>query len=278
MVSNKYHCPVVVIVRFVQAYPTLGSDASAQTIKVSDTTKVYGNKHQDVFVVAKLSDAWTGLGTNTTQCETLCNCPDVLHNAIFKVVNSLQLQAFLWSMPDDGSIFLFLARVTPPFRYEFHRHNVRRLVDRKKLHVYFLRQAVPLNWIHLCFWEMHRNSCLSEVLWTGSCLLIKSADTILKVPVVYHRRVTSCWKTGARDRFRFGWGSMWSCLLLKDLDLSSLENRRKMNKLTLLGLYKIRNNLLCIKENGYLERADSRTRDASRNYNLKSAKSELYKH
>ena len=32
-----------------------------------------------------------------------------------------------------------------------------------------------------------------------------------------------------------------------------------MNKLTLL--YKIRNNLLCIKENGYLERVDSRTRD-----------------
>ena len=64
--------------------------------------------------------------------------------------------------------------------------------------------------------------------------------------------------------------------MLKDLDLSSLENRRKMNKLTLL--YKIRNNLLCIKENGYLERADSRTRDASRNYKLKSAKSELYKH
>ena len=63
--------------------------------------------------------------------------------------------------------------------------------------------------------------------------------------------------------------------MLKDLDLSSLENRRKMNKLTLL--YKIRNNL-CIKENGYLERADSRTRDASRNYKLKSAKSELYKH
>ena len=33
--------------------------------------------------------------------------------------------------------------------------------------------------------------------------------------------------------------------MLKDLDLSSLENRRKMNKLTLL--YKIRNNRLCIK-------------------------------
>ncbi len=65
--------------------------------------------------------------------------------------------------------------------------------------------------------------------------------------------------------------------MLKDLDLSSLENRRKMNKLTLL-YYKIRNNYLCIKENGYLERADSRTRDASRNNKLKSAKSELYKH
>ena len=64
--------------------------------------------------------------------------------------------------------------------------------------------------------------------------------------------------------------------MLKDLDLSSLENRRKMNKLTLL--YQIRYNLLCIKENGYLERADSRTRDASRDYKLKSAKSELYKH
>ena len=64
--------------------------------------------------------------------------------------------------------------------------------------------------------------------------------------------------------------------MLKDLHLSSLENRRKMNKLTLL--YKIRNNLLCIKENGYLERADSRTRDASRNYKLKSAKSELHRH
>ena len=33
-----------------------------------------------------------------------------------------------------------------------------------------------------------------------------------------------------------------------------------------------------LKENGYLERADSRTRDASSNYKLKSAKSELYKH
>ena len=64
--------------------------------------------------------------------------------------------------------------------------------------------------------------------------------------------------------------------MLKDLDLSSLENRRKMNKLTLL--YKIRNGLLCIKENGYLERADSRTRHASRNYKLKSVKSELFKH
>ena len=55
-----------------------------------------------------------------------------------------------------------------------------------------------------------------------------------------------------------------------------LENRRKMNKLTVL--YKIRNNLLCIKENGYFERADSLTRDASRNYKLKSAKTELFKH
>ena len=64
--------------------------------------------------------------------------------------------------------------------------------------------------------------------------------------------------------------------MLKDLDLSSLENRRKMNKFTVL--YKIRNDLLCIKENGYLERADSRTRDASRNYKLKSAKTELFKH
>ena len=63
--------------------------------------------------------------------------------------------------------------------------------------------------------------------------------------------------------------------MLKDLDLSSLENIRKMNKLTLL--YKIRNNLICIKENGYLERADSRTRDASRNYKLKSDKTELFK-
>ena len=66
--------------------------------------------------------------------------------------------------------------------------------------------------------------------------------------------------------------------MLKDLDLSSLENRRKMNKLTVL--YKIRNELLCIKENGYryLERADSRTRDARRNYKLKSVKTELFKH
>ena len=64
--------------------------------------------------------------------------------------------------------------------------------------------------------------------------------------------------------------------MLKDLDLSSLENRRKMNKLTVL--YKIRNDLLCIKGNGYLEREDSRTRDASRNYELKSAKTELFKH
>ena len=64
--------------------------------------------------------------------------------------------------------------------------------------------------------------------------------------------------------------------MLKDLDISSLENRRKMNKLTVL--YKIWNNRLCIKENGYVERADSRTRDASRNYKLKSAKTELFKH
>ena len=45
--------------------------------------------------------------------------------------------------------------------------------------------------------------------------------------------------------------------------------RRNMNK---LKLYKIRNKLQCIKENGYFERADSCTRDASRNYKLKSAK------
>ena len=32
------------------------------------------------------------------------------------------------------------------------------------------------------------------------------------------------------------------------------------------------------KENGYLERADSRTRDASRNYKFKSDKTELFKH
>ena len=64
--------------------------------------------------------------------------------------------------------------------------------------------------------------------------------------------------------------------MLKDLDLSSLENRRKINKLTVL--YKIRNDLVCIKETGYLERADPRTRDASRNYKLKSAKTELFKH
>ena len=60
------------------------------------------------------------------------------------------------------------------------------------------------------------------------------------------------------------------------LDLSSLENRRKINKLTVL--YKIRNDLVCIKATGYLERADPRTRDASRNYKLKSAKTELFKH
>ena len=41
--------------------------------------------------------------------------------------------------------------------------------------------------------------------------------------------------------------------MLKDPDLSSLENISKMDKLTLL--YKTRNNLikLCIKENGYLK-------------------------
>ena len=40
----------------------------------------------------------------------------------------------------------------------------------------------------------------------------------------------------------------------------------------------MRNNLICIKENGYLERADSRTRDSSRNYKLKSYKPDLFKH
>ena len=35
---------------------------------------------------------------------------------------------------------------------------------------------------------------------------------------------------------------------------------------------------LCIKENGYIERADSRTCDASRNYKLKSDKTEVFKH
>ena len=49
-----------------------------------------------------------------------------------------------------------------------------------------------------------------------------------------------------------------------------------MNKLTLL--YKMRNNLLYIKENGYIERADSRTRDYSRNYKLKSDKPDIFKH
>ena len=34
--------------------------------------------------------------------------------------------------------------------------------------------------------------------------------------------------------------------ILKDIDLSSLENRRKVNKLTLL--YTIRNNLLCVNK------------------------------
>ena len=64
--------------------------------------------------------------------------------------------------------------------------------------------------------------------------------------------------------------------MLKDLALSSLENRRKISKLTLL--YKISIKLLCIKEKGYLERADPRSRDASRNYQLKSAKIEIFKH
>ena len=54
------------------------------------------------------------------------------------------------------------------------------------------------------------------------------------------------------------------------------KTEEKWIKLTLL--YKIRNNLICINENGYLERADSRTRDASRNYKLKSDKTELFKH
>ena len=49
-----------------------------------------------------------------------------------------------------------------------------------------------------------------------------------------------------------------------------------MNQLTLL--YKIRNNLICIKENGYIERVDSRTRDASRNYKLKADQTEVFKH
>ena len=42
----------------------------------------------------------------------------------------------------------------------------------------------------------------------------------------------------------------------------------------------MRNNLikLCIKENGYLERTDSRTRDSSRNYKSKSGKPDLFKH
>ena len=49
------------------------------------------------------------------------------------------------------------------------------------------------------------------------------------------------------------------------------------NVMRIVLLFKIRNrpNLLCIKENGYLERADSRTRDASRNYKLKSAKTAI---
>ena len=39
--------------------------------------------------------------------------------------------------------------------------------------------------------------------------------------------------------------------MLKDLDLSSLENRKKMNKLTLL--YKMRNNLMYQKKMDTLE-------------------------
>ena len=63
--------------------------------------------------------------------------------------------------------------------------------------------------------------------------------------------------------------------MLKDVDISSLENRRRMNKLTLL--FKTGNNRLCIKEKGYLEKADSHTRYASRHYKLKSAKTDLLK-
>ena len=43
--------------------------------------------------------------------------------------------------------------------------------------------------------------------------------------------------------------------------------------LVTIKIYSIRNNLvICIKENGYIGRADSRTCDASRNYKLKSDK------
>ena len=45
--------------------------------------------------------------------------------------------------------------------------------------------------------------------------------------------------------------------ILKDLDISSLENKRNINKLTLL--FKIGNGLLCITEDRYIERADSIT-------------------
>ncbi len=51
---------------------------------------------------------------------------------------------------------------------------------------------------------------------------------------------------------------------LKILTYHPWKTEETRTNLTLL--YKIRNNLLRIKENGYLETADSRTRDANRNY------------
>ena len=83
----------------------------------------------------------------------------------------------------------------------------------------------------------------------------------------------------SQDRLHYNYDSS-QCLINAQIYLSFfLGKLRTINKST--SLFKIGSNrlkILCIKEYGYLEIADSGTRDASSNYKLKSAKTDLFKH
>ena len=104
----------------------------------------------------------------------------------------------------NGSYFLSLARVTPPFRILLTQQNTFENLFIEKTSRLFSSTGRSMN----SFRFLRNTSVILVRLIRAFLVHAYSITRHFKGPVMYNQRVTSSWKSGVKDPFREGWHSM----------------------------------------------------------------------